>query len=578
MSQFHSRVDPRSFSSEIASDDPYLADPLIQKLVTFFEQKGLQSLKDEDRREQWYDDWIAYQSRHRLYAALLAPAQYSSDSGRFDLLRLTRAIEVFGYLSPAHGYSLQVTFLGLFAILMGDNAALKQEAVAALEQGRLLALGVSEKGHGADLFSNEFTLTPAPGEGRFLANGSKYYIGNANCASMVSILARKKDPVASGERRAPFVIFALRPALSPAFQNVRKIPTLGIRAAYVGSFDVVNHELPQSDIIAQGRKAWDALFGTITLGKLFLGFGSIGIAEHAFFETRAHLHNRTLYDKPALDMPHLADMTALAWTRLAAMKLYATRALDYLQCASNADRRYLLFSAVQKVRVTTEAVKVIDLLSQCAGARGLESDTYLEMARRDAALIPVVEGSTHVNLALTAQFVPRYFSRPDDGLPLPPSITLQADPPSENPYLFQARTGAVSTICFADCLAAYQPHLGVPSVRLFTRQIRAFRWFLLANRLWRKSLNDPQLVMALGETLGIIAYAQLIAENVTLHRLDPPICSAIFHTLVADLSAAALSMQAMPQLDTLSRLLLNRCVMAPRTPASDWQAVAARMR
>src|SRR5207249_5151165 len=111
------------------------------------EAKGLKQLKEEDRDEQWYGDWLAYQAAHRLYASVLSPKQYASGQCEFDLLSLTRFLEVFAYFSPAHGYSLQCTLLGLFPILMGCNKALKKEAVAALEAGGVLALGVSEKEH-----------------------------------------------------------------------------------------------------------------------------------------------------------------------------------------------------------------------------------------------------------------------------------------------------------------------------------------------------------------------------------------------------------------------------------------------
>jgi len=53
--------------------NPYLDDSAVRTLVDFFEQKGMAALKDEDRLEQWYDDWIEYQRRHGLYATMLSP-------------------------------------------------------------------------------------------------------------------------------------------------------------------------------------------------------------------------------------------------------------------------------------------------------------------------------------------------------------------------------------------------------------------------------------------------------------------------------------------------------------------------
>ncbi len=207
----------------------YLSDPAARKLAEFFESKGLPALRQEERREEWYDDWLAYQAHHRLYASVLSPKQFSNHGNQFDLLRYARFLELFAYFSPSHGYSLQVTFLGLFSILMGSNSELKKEAVATLESGGQFAFGVSEKTHGADLFGNEFVIRPAAA-GRFVANGSKYYIGNANCASIISMLSRKEDPNSKDHhgKRAPFVLFALRPKQSKGFTNLRKIPTHGV--------------------------------------------------------------------------------------------------------------------------------------------------------------------------------------------------------------------------------------------------------------------------------------------------------------------------------------------------------------
>ncbi|HZN66599.1 MAG TPA: acyl-CoA dehydrogenase family protein [Tepidisphaeraceae bacterium] len=569
---------PLAFSSapRSAAADVYLADPPALALFNFFERKGLAAIKEEDRGEQWYADWLAYQAEHRLYAALLSPRDYSTLGHEFDLLRVTRFLEVFGYFSPAHGYSLQVTFLGLFSILMGSNSALKREAVAALEAGGLLAFGVSEKSHGADLLANEFTLRETR-PGRFVANGAKYYIGNANCASMISILARKQEGRFDGRaRRATPVLFVLRPKGSPGFGNVRKIGTLGVRAAFVGEFAVKDQEVPAADVVAEGRDAWDALFGTVTLGKFFLGFGSIGICEHALDEATAHLRGRILYGRPAIEMPHLRAAMAQAYARLTGMKLYAYRALDYVHAGSAEDRRYLLFCAVQKAKVSTEGTKVIGLLSECVGAKGFESDTYFEMALRDAQLIPGLEGSTHVNFRMTAEFIGRYFSNPDAHLPAPRSLVAGEVRRGENPYLMEARTGAVNAVAFPHFLAAYKPLLAGRNVRTFARQCRAFRLFVTRNPP-KSAAPDLATSIGLGQCLATIAYGQLIAENAARLRVPADLVSAVFHGLVNDLSASALSLASMAQTDSAGRTLLRRMVAVPRTTAADWESVCERL-
>src|SRR5262245_59595693 len=89
----------------------YLESPTIRLLVEFFKTKGLGTLKEEDRQEGWYQDWIDYQGGHGLYAALLSPKQFSTRGARFELRNYTRFLETFAYFSPAHAYSLHVSFL-----------------------------------------------------------------------------------------------------------------------------------------------------------------------------------------------------------------------------------------------------------------------------------------------------------------------------------------------------------------------------------------------------------------------------------------------------------------------------------
>jgi acyl-CoA dehydrogenase len=567
-------VRPNAFLTHLQATGAgaYLGDALIERLFDFFKRKRLAALKEEDRQEQWYDDWLAYQAKHQLYARLLSPKKYSSLGTQFDLLRLTRFLEVFGYCGPGHGYSFQVTFLGLFAILMGSNDELKREAIASLEAGGVFAFAVSEQEHGADLLGNAFMVRETRSD-RYVANGNKYYIGNSNCASMISVLARKEDHAPSA-KRAPFIFFALRPRLTPAFQNNRKIHTLGVRAGFVGAFEVKDHEFPKSDVICEGRAAWDAIFGTVTLGKFFLGFGSIGICQHAFEEASAHLGTRILYGKPAIEMPLLRSAVAQAYARLAAMKLYAYRALDYVHAANAADRRYMLFAAVQKAKVSTEGVKVMALLSECIGAKAFEADTYFEMALRDAQLIPSVEGSTHVNLALIARFITRYFSRFDSNLVNPESLAAKGKAADENPFLMEARTGSLNSISFPDYLLAYQPLLSIPNVRSFAQQARAFQRVIWAARAIRLPLGDAEIALILGQFVATIVYGQLIAENAERLSVPSPLVNSIFHVLVNDLSAAAMILASSPKLNMLSKVLIRRLIAIPKTSASDWEHAA----
>ncbi|MCP3904035.1 MAG: acyl-CoA/acyl-ACP dehydrogenase [Planctomycetes bacterium] len=580
-------VYPLAFSvaQPSAETDVYLREPLARKLAEFFEDKGLAALKDEDRREQWYDDWLEYQAEHQLYARLLSPREHSSLGSEFDLLRYARFLEVCAYFSPAHGYSLQASFLGLGAIMMGVNTSVKGEAVAALEAGGQLAFGISERAHGSDLLANEFTVADGA-SGRLVASGEKFYIGNSNCATIISILAQREGRRDGGHgRRRPFVLFALRPDRSTGFRHGPKIRTLGIRSAHVGEFEVTDHEMSEEDVCADGRAAWDAVFGTVTLGKFFLGFGSIGICEHAFQEAMTHLRTRVLYGSPAIDMPHIQATMAQAYVRLIAMKLYAYRTLDFVHAACADDRRYLLFTAVQKARVTTEGVKVLALLSECIGARGFESDTHFEMALRDVQLVPGLESSTHINLGLTAQFAPRYLA--DGEAPGEPGSLVAGEIASvENAYLLRARTGAISAIRFPPLLQAYRPLMSIANVRRFVKAAKAFQLLARGRGRRRTTRADNPATLGLGQCLATLVYAQLVAENAVRLNVPAPIVAAIFQTLVHDFSIAALTLASCREsagpgeplaAGAVDPRILHRLVSVARLSADEAEFVSKHM-
>jgi acyl-CoA dehydrogenase len=386
---------------------------------------------------------------------------------------------------------------------------------------------------------------------------------------MITILGRKVAYEASASttgghaNRAPFMLIALRPGLTPAFRSLGKIRTLGVRAANVGSFDLKNHLVPPGDIIAEGRNAWDAVFGTITLGKFFLGFGSIGICEHAFQEAVTHLRQRRLYGNSVIEMRHIHANVLRAYFRLTAMKLYAYRALDYVHRASSPDRRYLLFCAVQKAKVSTEGLRVMSLLQECIGAKGFESGSYFEMALRDIQLIPSLEGSMHINLGLAAQFIPRYFDRPHSTLNQPPSLVGGEAPSQENPYLLEARAGSPHAVGFRHFLDAYRPLASVNGAAQFMRQVEIFRDIVIDKSVGTLAASDMQVEMALGQCFATIVYGQLIAENVVRLEVPEAMTSSILAVLVEDLSTQALQLASIPTIRSAMRDSISRMIQAP---------------
>jgi len=165
---------------------------IIQKTIDFFESKGLNNVKDDDHQRIWYSDFLEFIKKENIFATLLMPSDYGDEGTGWSTWRIAHYSELLAFYGLAYWYTWQVSILGLGPIWMTENETLKKRAVDLLNDGEVFAFGLSEKAHGADIYSTEMSLTPQE-DGTYRANGSKYYIGNGNIAKMVSTFGKMSD-------------------------------------------------------------------------------------------------------------------------------------------------------------------------------------------------------------------------------------------------------------------------------------------------------------------------------------------------------------------------------------------------
>ena len=519
--------------------DPQRFDPetrrLFRALIDWFEDRGKVKLLQDDLEGAWVSDFLDFIKRERIFATLLTPA---ADAGgdadkRWDTARICAFNEITAFYGLAYWYTWQVSILGLGPIFQSDNEVARARAAGLLDDGAIFAFGLSEQAHGADIYSTDMVLTP-DGEGGFVANGAKYYIGNGNLAGMVSVFGRRADV----EGPDGYVFFAAD-SQAPTYELVQNVVSAQM---YVSEFRLNGHPVRAADVLHTGRAAFDAALNTVNVGKFNLGFASIGICEHAFYEAITHAHGRVLYGQRVTEFPHVQQMLTDAYARLLAMKLFGERSIDYFRSATAEDRRYLLYNPITKMKVTTEGERVIDLLWDVIAARGFEKDTYFEMAARDIRALPKLEGTVHVNMALVLKFMAAYFFAPED-LPAVPSRREPAD----DPFLFaQGPARGLSKIRFHDWQAAYGRWADVPNVARFAEQAAGLPALLQSAPPDEGQQRDLGFMLTLGELFTLVVYGQLILEQAELTGQDRDLVDQIFDVMVRDFSAFAVDLHGKP--------------------------------
>ncbi len=508
--------------------DPAL-NAILRKTVVFFETRGKKQLKEDDFNRVWYADFLEFIKQERIFATLLTPSGYGDKNCRWDTSRLCAFNELLGFYGLCYWYVWQVTILGLGPIWMSPNEELKRRAAQLLDDGAVFAFGLSEKEHGADIYASDMLLVPT-GDGNYLARGDKYYIGNGNEAAMVSVFGREPD----GGGYAFFIV-------NSKHEKYELVKNITATQSYVAEFVLHDYPVAETDILSKGDEAWNATLNTVNIGKYNLGWASIGICTHAFYEAINHASGRSLYGMHVTDFPHVKQMFVDAYARLVAMKLFALRASDYLRSASAEDRRYLLYNPVVKMKVTTQGEEVINLLWDVIAAKGFEKDTYFETAARDIRALPKLEGTVHVNIALIVKFMQNYFFNPAEYAEVPRRLE-----PVNDDYLFnQGATRGLGKIQFHDYRPAYNS-CTLPNVQIFKEQISLFREFLFKATPDAGQQKDIDFLLTVGEIFTLVVYGQLILENATLRAIEDDVVDQIFDFMVRDLSKFALQLYSKP--------------------------------
>lgn len=531
---------------------------IMQKIIGYFESRGKAKLKSDSHERLWYADFIKFLKDNQVFATLLTPAAYADGDPdtRWDTLRICDLNEILGFYNLSHWYTWQVSILGLGPIWMSGNEAIKKKTAALLKEGGIFAFGLSERAHGADLYSSEMALTPLA-EGKYVADGGKYYIGNANKAALVSTFGKNSET-------DEYVFFAV----SPEHPNYDLIQNVVSWEGYVAEYALNGYPITDDDILSTGRDAWDAALNTVNVGKFNLGWGAIGIATHAFYEALNHAAQRNLYGKWVTDFPHIKQLFVDAYARLVAMKLFSQRATDYFRCAGAQDRRYLLYNPMVKMKVTTQGEEVINLLWDVIAARGFEKDMYFEMAVKDIRSLPKLEGTVHVNMALIIKFMANYFFNPGTFPEIP-----KRDDPADDAFLFdQGPTKGLGKIQFHDYNLAYDG-VDLPNVSLFKEQIGTLKEFLATATPSEAQAKNIDFLLSLGELFTLVAYGQLLLEKYRMDNLDNDLVEQIFDFMVRDFSKFALQIYSKPDSTGKQMALCMKMIKRPVVDTERFQRI-----
>jgi len=283
--------------------------------------------------------------------------------------------------------------LGSKAIVLYGNDEQKERYLPMLARGETLAAyALTEPETGSDAQNIKTTARLDTDGNRWILNGHKIWIGNADRAGVIATFAQ--TPV---ERRGETVLrstaFIIRPDMR-GFKVLGTVQKLGIRGSTQAELLYENLEVPADHVLGTVGKGFAVAVHVLNAGRLTLAAGCTGGAKRIVNEMAVYAEQRVQFGHP---LAHF-EITQRKMAHLAAGAYASDSMLGVL--ASLADRSaetdFSLEAACAKVFASELIWEAADEMVQIAGGRGFVKPYPYERLLRDARINRIFEGANEV--------------------------------------------------------------------------------------------------------------------------------------------------------------------------------------
>ncbi len=328
------------------------------------------------------------------------PAQFG---GRLDdyeqMVQLMRALARRD-LTVAIGHGK--TYLGAACVWVAGSREQAERLGAQIRAGRLVSLGLTERGHGSDLLAGE--VAGDKDGAHYRVTGEKWLINNATRGDLLTLLTRTKPD--GGPRGFSVLLVDKRELAAGSYRCLDKVRTHGIRGADISGIAFDGALVPGEAVVGAPGSGLETVLKALQLTRILCSALSLGAGDHALALALDFVRERALYGHRLIELPKTrAALAASAADLLMAEALAVTAA----RAVHTLTEELSVVSAVVKYLVPTETDALIARLSGQVGARAFLKEVYargmIQKIDRDHRVVGIFDGNTQVNLsALISQF------------------------------------------------------------------------------------------------------------------------------------------------------------------------------
>ncbi|MCU1508035.1 MAG: acyl-CoA dehydrogenase [Glaciihabitans sp.] len=338
-------------------------------------------------REGWVGDDTIRELGDRKLTGLFVDEQYGglglSQSGYCRVMEEFGRVD--GTLSVVMGVHQSIGTKPLFLYGTDDQ---KARWLPDLASGRKLAAFVlTEPNAGSDAYNLE-TWAERQGDGSWLLNGEKRWIGNGD-KDILTVFAR------SELGHVALIVEKGMEGLStgPRFE------TLGLKANRLQRVHFNNVRVPAENLLGEPGDGFRIAMNTLNNGRMSMGTAITGGMKRFLELALEHTTKRQQFGRALIDFEMVQDK--IAWMNTA---IYGLESSSYLTTGlvDRGDADFSMESAMTKIEASDTGWFALNRAIQLHGGEAYMADHPLAKALRDFRIFPIFEGANDVMRAFVA--------------------------------------------------------------------------------------------------------------------------------------------------------------------------------
>lgn len=317
------------------------------------------------------------------------PEEYGGQGG--DHISTVILSEEFCRTSPGLSVVFGTNELFAIPILIYGTEEQKRKYIPPIAKGEKFgAFAVTEPCCGSDVAGIE-TRAEKKGD-RWIINGKKLFISNADLADYFVVLARTSPPPDRKLRYLGLTFFIVEKG-TPGFELTARYEKMGLHGSHIYELTFDNVEIPSENIVGGEGLGFLVAMEAFDRTRIGVAAQAVGMAQYAFEKAFEYSLQRTAFGLP------IAAFQAIEFDLVNMLaELMSARYLTYLaaKLADEGRREYTYVASLAKFYATEVAERIISSAINILGGVGVIRETGLERFLRDIKITQIYEGANNI--------------------------------------------------------------------------------------------------------------------------------------------------------------------------------------